>query len=410
MKIVWLLFTLILAAIPAGAREYTWADLESLVDQAPAVRAADSEAAARSLDQSQAGFDWMDTMIGYQVMDLSTQPLGLDPAMTTQKLTLQQTLPSSGKIFWRAGAAEAEKTAAAAGAGAVRLAVRSEVLGHWLAWQAGQQKLANLDENLGLLESLVKVGRMQYTNGLVSQSSLTDLEIQVVKTRTERLRLNGELQNHQAAILSSLEVQAGTFALKPVRRFLLANLPPADQRIESSPDYQMAWSEWAAAQAETGAAGSAFFPDLNLMAELTLKPSGAPSLALGVELPLPLFSAPGKALALTAQTRRSESSSWKFQAVQKQLAARLAQIRRNLETQAQVAALLQTETGRRSKENFTHMLAEFQVGKVDLNTVYQAISQSFDIDAEFLEAWENYHLSLAELETLLGKKIFSSKE
>lgn len=412
---------LILAAMPALAEPVApppGASLESLLTL---VRSQNPELAARRHEENAASERIYpagalpDPTLRTELQDITNQGVDASPnilpgRIESTKYTLIQPIPFWGKRDLKREVAEAEANQAKGRAAETWAELSTRVKTVYAQYYQTAHAELLTREILGLVDSLEKIARSRYANGLVPQQDAIRAQVEQTAIRSDLVSIETEHHHAHVRLNQLLNRPAVSPLAEPDR---LRPLPePArlayatlEQRLRSgNPQLFSDEAGVAAAEKNRELVYKNRYPDFNLGISPTQVNERVNTWGLMIELNIPLQQESRRSKEREAQALLAAAESRK-EATQNQLLASLAESISALEAARHIETLLRTSMVPQAELAFKAALAGYEAGKVDFATLLEAQRQIRKARLDKLNAQTNAQIRLAEIERLLGEDL-----
>lgn len=337
--------------------------------------------------------------VGAEAEDVagSGRRTGWNEGQTT--LSVSQPLELGGKRHKRQRSAELERDVVSWEIAIRRRALVLEVRRAFTATLLAQERLALINELVGIAEGSVRSVGATVEAGAVSPVERNRAEVSLSRARASRLAASRDLARARSVLATSwgepsalFERVAGT--LKPI--VTLAPLETLLPDIETIPDLVRADTEVEQRQAALSFEQSRRIPDLTLVAGgRHYAADGGGALVFGFSLPLPLFDRnQGNILAAA---RAITQAQLEHTAVAVTAETRARQAYAAVEATAEQAKVLRDETIPQAERAFAGARDAYARGLFRYLEVLDTQRTLFELRAEYLAALANYYDASAEL-------------
>lgn len=337
--------------------------------------------------------------VGVEAEDVagSGRRTGWDEGQTT--LGVSQPLELGGKRQKRQLSAELERDVVSWEIAARRRALVSEVRKAFTATFLAQERLALVNELVGIAEGSVRSVGATVEAGAVSPVERNRAEVSLSRARASRLAASRDLANARSALASSWGETSPLFervlgTLTPIVR--PAPLEALLPNIEKLPDLARADTKIQQRQAALSFEQSRRIPDLTLVAGARhYAEDGGGALVFGFSLPLPLFD--HNQGNILAASRAVTQARLEHDAVAVTAETRARQAYAAVEAAAEQANALRDETIPQAERTYAGAKDAYTRGLFRYLEVLDAQRTLFELRAEYLAALANYYDASAEL-------------
>ena len=174
-----------------------------------------------------------------------------------------------GRVRRLAEASEAGAQASAADLESVRLSAHAALAQDYFLLRIADAQKRLLDDTLAAYEKFLQLTRNRYAAGVAAKGDVTQAETQLKATQAQAIDTGVQRAQLEHAIALLIGKAPATFSITQARiREPLPSIPPGvpSELLERRPDVAAAERRVAAANAQVGAAKSAFFPTFTLAA------------------------------------------------------------------------------------------------------------------------------------------------
>ena len=394
-----------------AAKEYSFSEILALSKESPAVREAEAGAAESSARARKEGKDYMDLVLGYSYMDLSTGGSGLSSEMAFHKFTLKQGLPTSGRLKAAGSAARFESSMAETNVSFLLRERKRQIATMVSSYRWGREIAANRRREVDFLKRLYESAQAQYVGGLLNFSSLNELEIKRIQAENMALDMEKEAELRLLEIQSlaglrdpDFRLKAGEFPLDFSAASHLEVEPLYQAYLRDNPERGMRSFAIERRKALRDAAKSSFFPDIELMTEFDYRPAGGSTFGVGLEINLPALSFGAKTAGVAAADQAGRVVRERQSQADLEAYNRIRALLLRIDSQLRQLNLLAGGALKAGEENISHMIQEFQVRKADLDSVYGSVMMTFEIRNQYYGLADRIYADLFELESLTGER------
>jgi NodT family efflux transporter outer membrane factor (OMF) lipoprotein len=189
-----------------------------------------------------------------------------------------------GRVRYSVEASRASAQASAADLEAVRLSLHAELAANYITVRALDGDRAILLESVAAYERALELTRNRYKGGLATGLDVAQAETVLEATRAQAIDVQARRAQVEHAIAVLVGVPAPEFSIPPTP---LAGEPPVvppglpSALLERRPDIAAAERRVAAANAQVGVAGTAFFPAITLSGTAGLQTAALSTLLQG---------------------------------------------------------------------------------------------------------------------------------
>ena len=364
-----------------------------------------------------------------------TAASGPDP-MTMRMIGVTQTIPYPGKLRLERAIAERDVDATSASLEAARRQVVRDLKVAYYEVAFLDHALALIDENRGVLETLIRTTEASYGVGHSSQQDVLKARIDATRLaesasslleqrRSATARLNAILNRPSDAPLGRADVPAAIeraalgdstretrFASAALgARISDSPLPPLGDlqqlAIRNAPELREHEAMIAAQTARLELSHKSALPDVDVSLQYGQRGGALPDmLTATVSLPIPIQKGRKQDNQVAGASSTLASLHAEHEAKVNALRSEIARLVSELERARTQLALYQRAILPQARAAVTTSAASYQVGKVELPTVLDSQSSLFNYETEYYRALSDFAINLADLERVTGAEIF----
>ena len=398
----------------AAGTDPTWPQADLTLDRAvtlalqsnPSLAAQEHAISAAEARVSQAG------LLPNPEFDLEAENFGGSGALSgfdaaENTATISQPILLGGKRKKRRAGAESERVLAGHDLEAVRLDVILETTAAFYRVLIAQQREALGNELLSLAESFAHTVQVRVDAGKVSPVEGTRAKIEVAGARARLARAVRELQAARARLAATWGSRTPTFG-QAVGEMPAPTMPPPLEQLRSfqmeTPEITRLEDQIRLQQRVLEFERSLRVPDLRVgIGRRRFEEIGESAWVAGVSLPIPIFDRnQGARRAAKSDLERAQRDA---EGVRIFLDAELAVAFQRLSAAVQEATIVNGEIVPFANAAFVSVETGYREGKFGFLDVLDAQRALFDARSFSLETHEEYLLSLAELERLIGRAL-----
>jgi cobalt-zinc-cadmium efflux system outer membrane protein len=384
----------------------------------PSLAAAELEIEAREAEALQAGL-FPNPELEAEVEDIYGGTTGppadeqdlSELAAAEATVVISQTIELGGKRRKRRQVAEQEADLASWEFEARRLELLGEIHAVFVELLAAQDRLRLAG---GLY--VVATRADETAQAKVEAGKVPPLERQ--RTATALAQVAGERDRAMAEV-EGLRYQLAAFWGEDTPRFesasgslaTLLSVPSYEQLVstlESHPDLARFGNEIRKREAELDLARAQAIPDPTLsVGARYFHETENHAFLFGIGIPIPVFDR--NQGNIRAARTRLEQTERERSAASLMLRQKLSAAHRKLVGAERMARRLQDEALPYARQGYETLLEGYQLGEFDLLAVLDAQQAYFDVRNQHLDALTDFHIALAEIETLMGQPLTSAE-
>src|ERR1700733_8282711 len=331
---------------------------------------------------------------------------------TDQMVSLEQSIPISGKNRSRGRVAAAEAVAAFQ-------ELRREELDVVAKARFAFFELANDYELLELNESeetslgqTIANTRTNFEVGKAPESDIFLAQIEQQKTAEERQELEQKLSNDETTLKVSMNLDAfAAFGRPKTEEFHTVNLDPQKLRAQISlnnPEVLRAYAQVMAAQSRYQLAKREWIPDPALSIQADHYNAGsqlASEVSGGISVSLPWFNekkySAGEQEALDEVTAAKDA----LETVKNEAIGKLRDQLQKLQTLHHHVDIYANSLIPNARQGVSANQSEYETDKAPFLNLLTALRNLWEIEAAYHQHLTDYQIALADLESLLGSKL-----
>jgi cobalt-zinc-cadmium efflux system outer membrane protein len=333
---------------------------------------------------------------------------------TDQTISLEQSIPISGKNRSRERAAVAEAVAAFQD-------LRRQELEVVLRARSAFMQLVNDYELLELnqaeetaLSQTIDNTRTKFEVGAQPQSDVVTAQIERQKVTERRQDLEQKRSNDETALKVLMKIDAfAPFERPTIREIRTVHLDASELRsriILNNPDVLQANAELAAAQSRYQLAKREWIPDPTVSIQADHYNAGsqiASEVSGGLSISLPWFNekkySAGEREALDQVTAAQDA----LEGAKNEALGKLRDLLQKIETLHHHADLYENRLIPSAKQNVSANQSDYEANKTTFENVLSSQRNLWDIEAAYHQHLTDYRIALAELESLVGSNLGS---
>jgi cobalt-zinc-cadmium efflux system outer membrane protein len=331
---------------------------------------------------------------------------------TDQTVSLEQSIPISGKNRSRERAAFAEAASAFQ-------ELRRQELDIVAKARSGFIQLANDYELLELnqaeettLSQIIDNTRTKFEFGKQSESDILIAQIERQKVAEERQDLEQRLSNDETALKVSMNVDAFESLGRPELEELHAvNLDPLKLRsriLLNNPEVLQSNAQFAAAQARYQLAKREWIPDPSVNIEADHYNAGsqiASEVSGGISISLPWFNEKKYSAGEREAFDRVTAAQNALDAAKSAVIGKLRDQLQKIQTLHHHADLYEGRLIPSAKQNVSANQTDYETDKTTFQNLLSSRRNLWEIESAYHQHLTDYQIALAELESLLGSNL-----
>jgi cobalt-zinc-cadmium efflux system outer membrane protein len=331
---------------------------------------------------------------------------------TNQAVSLEQSIPISGKNRSRERAAMAEAAAAFQDLRRQELEVVLKTRSTFIQLLNDYQLLELNQAEESTLSQIIDSSRTKFEVGAQSGSDLVTAQIERQKVAEERQDLEQKRSDDETALKLLMKMDAfGSLERPEVRRLHVVNLDTRELRSRiflSNPEVLQANAQLAAAQSRYQLARREWFPDPIVSIQADHYNAGsqvASEVSGGISISLPWFNEKkynaGEREALDQVTAARDA----LDGVKNEALGKLGDQLQKLQTLHHHVDLYENSLIPSAAQNVSANQSDYEANKTSLQNVLEAQRNLWGIEAAYHQHLTDYQIALAELESLVGSNL-----
>jgi len=331
---------------------------------------------------------------------------------SNQTVSLEQSIPISGRNRSRERAAAAEAVAAFQDLRRQELEVVAKARSTFIQLVSYYELLDLNQAEETALSQIIESSRAKFEGGALPESDLLAAQIEQQKSTEERQNLEQERSEEETA----LKVLLNLDAFQPLGRADLRKLPPVnlDTRdlrsriLLNNPAVLQANANLVAAESRYQMAKREWIPDPTVSVQADHYDAGSQlvcEISGGISISLPWLNekkySAGEREALSQVTAARAD----LEEVKNQVLGRLKDQLQKLQTLHHHAELYENSLIPSAKQNFSATQSEYETDKTLLRNVLSSQRNLWEIEAAYRQHLTDYQIALAELESLVGSSL-----
>jgi cobalt-zinc-cadmium efflux system outer membrane protein len=329
-----------------------------------------------------------------------------------QAVSLEQSIPISGRNRSRERAAAAEAVAALQDLRRQELEVvlrtRSafvQLVNDYELLELNQAKENALSQTIDTIRSKFEVGNQPESNLLTAQ-------IERQKSTEERLELEQKRSDHEIALKVLMQMDAfGSFGQPVLREFRAIPLDTRELRsriFRNNPEVLQADAQLSAARSRYQLAKREWIPDPTLSIQADHYNAGsqiASEVSGGISISLPWLNEKKYSAGERAALDQVTAAQYALEGVKNEMLGKLKVQLQKLQTIRHHADLDKESLIPDAKQNVTVNQTEYEADKTPLENVLFSQRNLWEIETDYHQHLTDYQIALAELESLVGSNL-----
>jgi cobalt-zinc-cadmium efflux system outer membrane protein len=329
-----------------------------------------------------------------------------------QAVSLEQSIPISGRNRSRERAAAAEAVAAWQD-------LRRQELEVVLRTRSAFVQLVNDYELLELnqaeenaLSQTIDTIRSKFEVGNQPESNLLTAQIERQKATEERLELEQKRSDHEIALKVLMQIDAfGSFGQPVLREFRAIPLDTRELRsrtFRNNPEVLQADAQLSAARSRYQLAKREWIPDPTLSIQADHYNAGsqiASEVSGGISISLPWFNEKKYGAGERAALDQVTAAQYALEGVKNEMLGKLKVQLQKLQTLRHHADLDKESLIPAAQQNVTVNQTEYEADKTPLENVLLSQRNLWEIETDYHQHLTDYQIALAELESLVGSNL-----
>jgi cobalt-zinc-cadmium efflux system outer membrane protein len=331
---------------------------------------------------------------------------------TDQTVSLEQSIPISGKNRSRERAAAAEAGAAFQELRRQELDVVSQVRSAFIQLANDYELLKLKQAEETTVAQTIDNTRTKFEVGKQQESDILIAQIERQKVSEERQDLEQKLSTEETRLKLLMDVDAFESLGRPDLGELHAvNLDPPKLRsriLLNNPEVLQANAQLAAAQARYQLAKRAWIPDPNVSIEADHYNAGsqiASEVSGGISISLPWFNEKKYSAAEQEALDRVTAAQNAFEAAKSEVIGKLRDQLQKIQTLHHHAGLYENSLIPGARQNVSANQTDYQTDKTTFQNLLSSQRNLWEVESIYHQLLTDYQIALAELESLLGSNL-----
>jgi outer membrane protein, heavy metal efflux system len=331
---------------------------------------------------------------------------------TDQTVSLEQSIPISGKNRSRERAAAAEAAAAFQELRRQELDVVAKARSAFIQLANDYELLELNQAEETTLSQTIDNTRTKFEVGKQPESDILKAQIERQKVSEERQDLEEKLSNDE----TTLKVLMNVDAFEPLGRPGLGelhavNLDPLKLRsriLLNNPEVLQSNAQFAAAQARYQLAKREWIPDPNVSIEADHYNAGsqiASEVSGGISISLPWFNEKKYSAGEQEALDRVAAAQNALEAAKSEVTGKLRDQLQKIQTLHHHAALYENSLIPSARQNVSANQTDYEADKTTFQNLLSSQRNLWEIESAYHQHLTDYQIALAELESLLGSNL-----
>ena len=331
---------------------------------------------------------------------------------SNQTVSLEQSIPISGRNRSRERAAAAEAVAAFQDLRRQELEVVAKARSTFIQLVSHYELLDLNQAEETALSQIIESSRAKFEGGALPESDLLASQIEQQKSTEERQNLEQERSEEETA----LKVLLNLDAFQPLWRADLQKFPPVnlDSRdlrsriLLNNPAVLQANANLVAAESRYELAKREWIPDPTVSVQADHYDAGSQlvgEVSGGISISLPWLNEKKYSAGEREALGQVTAARADLEEVKNQVLGRLKDQLQKLQTLHHHAELYENSLIPSAKQNFSATQSEYETDKTLLRNVLSSQRNLWEIEAAYRQHLTDYQIALAELESLVGSSL-----
>ena len=331
---------------------------------------------------------------------------------TNQTVSLEQSIPISGRNRSRERAAAAEAVAAFQDLRRQELEVVAKARSAFIQLVSYYERLDLNQAEETALSQIIESNRARFEVGAQRESDLLEAQIEQQKSTEERQNLEQQRSVEETALKVLLNLDAfQPLGRTGLRKFRAVNLDTRDLRsriLLNNPAVLQANANLVAAESRYQLAKREWIPDPTVSVQADHYDAGSQlvsEVSGGISISLPWLNekkySAGEREALDQVTAARDD----LEEVKNKVVGQLKDQLQKLQTLHHDADLYENSLIPSAKQNFSASQSEYEADKTPFRNVLSSQRNLWEIEASFRQHLTDYQIALAELESLVGSNL-----
>jgi len=383
--------------------------IQEALEKNPKLKAAEKKWEADKAKIPKAGA-LMDPQLSFGIMNATTDfDFDVEP-MTQKQVGIMQQIPFPGKLGLKKKIAGYEALIAQKEYENLKNLILSRVKKTYYDLFYAQRAIQITQQNKGLLSDLARIAETKYTVGKGLQQDVLKAFVELSKFSERIINLKRKEKKLQTDLKIFLSRPADSPPVTPEEvirteyRLDFENLKK--KALEKNPKLKAEKLAIDRSKASYRFAKRKYLPNFGLGFTYGEREKWRDLLSFRVTMNLPIyfFSKQNKKVDQTAKMMDFASQSYLNQ--QNEILYGLEDVMSEIERNSELLELFQTGILPQAEQSLKSAEAAYQVGKIDFLTLLNNQMTLYNYEVEYYRVLTNYQKSLADLEPILGERIF----
>jgi len=393
------------------AEELPTLDLNQLIDEAlknnPDFIAAISKANAFKEVPSQMGA-LEDPRIEIGLLKVPTNTLSLSDPM--KEITVMQSLPYPGKLSLKSEMAQKEAEAAEEEYKDIEIKLIQMVKDSYYELYFIYNAIEITERNKLALQNFVKIAEAKYSVGMGLQQDVLKAQVELSKTIDELIRLEQERQSAEARlnILMNRLPQSLLGKPKDIKRseFRLTIEELQSTAVENRPLLKGLQKMIERYKTAYSLARREYYPNFDVGLSVGQERDNMNYLSGKISMNIPLWYKTKQDRKVVEETHNINFATQRYNTAKNEIFKSIKEIMAEEEKGRRLIELYSTGIIPQATQSLSSALAGYQVNKVDFLTLLDNQITLFNYQIQYERVLSDYEKKLAELEAVVGKKLF----
>ena len=386
-------------------------DLQKLIDEAlknnPNLIAAISKANAFKEVPSQMG-TLDDPKIEIGLLKVPTNTLSMNDPM--KEITVMQSLPYPGKLSLKSEMAQKEAEAAEEEYRDMEVKLIQMVKNSYYELYFVYKAVEITERNKLTLQDFVKIAEVKYSVGLGLQQDVLKAQVELSKTIDNLIRLEQERQSAEARLnilmnrlpqsplgrLEDIKKSEFKFTIEELQSISVENRPLLKGLEKMIERYRAAYN----------LARLEYYPDFDVGLSLGQERNNMNSVSGKFSMNIPLWYKTKQDKKVAEESHNINTATHRYNAAKNDIFMRIKEIMAEEEKGRKLIDLFATGIIPQATQSLGSALAGYQVNKIDFLTLLDNQITLFDYQIQYERVFTEYEKKLAELESVVGKRLF----
>lgn len=355
----------------------------------------------------------MDTMVSYEIMDLTIKEDKFDPEMIKHKVSLKQEIPVSGKNYFKKRIAEMDYLNSIEESNEKKLMLKRMLLNNIIELHLNYEIEKNRNSELDLLKKAAETVKIQYSTGKSSISDVVESDIKITEAMNMILMIKNMQNLLKNEITDILDISDDKFDINLTLNHKLIDITKINEddlynkSVKNFPTFKIKSNDIERINRYINLSKNEFVPDMSLMLNWTFKPLPMieNSLGIGIELDLPLFSSISGAKKIDMYKEEKKQKELISASYENEIRNFIKRKIIDLKSTIEIADLIENRIVKLSQNNVNTLFSAYQVEKIEFGQLLSSIIMVYDAQTKYFEVLGKIYKILFDLEMLSGEKL-----